>query len=132
MALWPGGSTDPTFISGPLPDDSNSTTAIDINNQGQILVGSRGGNNWVWDNGTITDLPGDPGFTQAQAINDSGIVVGCNGIRAAIWIEGERISLSKLVEEPAGLILSCAIDINSAGEILASDESNELWLLRPR
>ena len=127
--MWKGDSTDPTFICGPLPMDL--TTAIDINNRGQILVASRG-TGWVWDNGTITNLPGDPGFVQAQAINDSGIVVGCNGLRAVMWIEGERMSLSKLVLDPAGLILLCAIDINSDGEILASDESNELWLLEPR
>ena len=29
-------------------------------------------------------------------------------------------------------LLWCAIDINSVGEILANDESNLLWLLKPR
>ncbi len=40
--------------------------------------------------------------------------------------------LHKLVVDPEGLILSCAVDINSDGEILASDLNDELWLLKPR
>ena len=85
-----------------------TTSAIDINNAGQVLMG--GG---VWSAGTVKYFNEITG----NAINDRGDVVGYKGSNnhAALWRDGAVVDLGDL---PGGYDSSVAYDINNDGQIV--------------
>ena len=110
--------------------------AWDINNAGQV-VGGIGGNDdgtgraFLFSGGVLQDL-GMPStgykYALASAINNAGQVVGfaspsffsSEGERAFIFSSGMMQDLNNLIPADSGWILSRAVDINDAGQIVGN------------
>lgn len=99
----------------------NSSAARDINSLNKIVgfftIGSAD-HAFLYDNGIVTDL--GPGW--AQAINDSGLIVGyvqgAQGQRAILWKNGQAFDLNQHIDPASGWTLLMANDINNLGEIV--------------
>lgn len=108
---WNGVMTD----LGHLPGE-NSSGAVDINNNGQVVGGS-GSKTFSWQNSVMTDL-GLPLGSSPTSINDYGQVVGTNslsGPHAILWQSGAMTGLGAL---PGGGDHSYAVDINNTGQVV--------------
>lgn len=121
--LWDKGSiTD----LGTLPGDSLSS-AMAINNRGQIVGYSGDGvtsRAFLWEDGTMIELPGQSDRTFAYDINKRGQIVGTSD-GPVLWEDGVLTAL----ERPAGTFDGGALGINDRGQIvgyLRSSESNTL------
>jgi probable HAF family extracellular repeat protein len=127
-----------------------NSTGWDINNAGQV-VGVMGGNDdgtgraFLFSGGVLTDL-GMPGsgyqYALAYALNNSGHVVGfaspsffsSSGERAFIYSSGTMQDLNNLIPTNSGWVLSRAVDINDAGQIVGNGFKNgqpRAFLLTP-
>ena len=136
--LWDAGSM--TNL-GSLPSGSDVSHAYDINAAGQVVGYSVGaapesgvpaGQATLWESGGaaiegLGDLPGGRYWSSANAINDSGQVVGQSeaaaGTRAFLWERGSpMIDLGDL---PGGADQSIAHDINNAGLVVGESQAAE-------
>ncbi|MFG3420373.1 hypothetical protein ACIBTZ_02295 [Micromonospora sp. NPDC049460] len=81
MLIWDNGRLQVI----PVPGDQQLPT--DINSRGEAVgvSGTVGERAWIYRDGTVTHLPGQPS-TRANAINEGGVVVGANGLRQPlVW-----------------------------------------------
>jgi len=113
-----------TTLYGPGPPGIYSTTAIGVNNSGQIIgsYSDRYGNTYgfIYSDGTYTalDVPGSV-YTQPLGINSSGQVVGLyyrNGSNSPygfLYTDGTYITLN-----PPGSDASVAFSINASGDVV--------------
>lgn len=135
VGVGPSGA----FVSdkGSITQLTQAYSAWDINESGVVVGaasdGAGGHYAYSWFNGVYTNLSanlyqGDP---VARAINDLGGVVGqyygvvehgtsYTGYAGFITIDGEAIDLNTLIDTSAGMFIRDAIDINNAGQILAT------------
>lgn len=75
------------------------------------------------DLGTLSDGPGAQGYSEALAINSSGVAVGDSNGKATVFVGGKAIDLNSLLIESPGSTLQYAIGINDLGQILAEQFS---------
>lgn len=94
----------------------------------------------LWSDGAMTLLDSLAGATTGRAfdINEAGWVVGASGQQAALWIDGQAMSLVSLLDgNPAvfaGWDLRRATDVNDRGQVLVEawvGGRQELVLLTP-
>ena len=124
--LWQNGSAIDLGSFGGL----HNNAAFSINNRKQVagqsdLAGDTITHAFLWQNGVIKDLgvllPTDV-FSQAQAINDKGQVVGnsCDAsfnCRPFVWQDGVMTDLNTLIPPDSPLQLTFAANINAEGQI---------------
>ena len=85
---------------------------------------------FIWENGTMVALGvlGEFPWQRPQAINSSGEVVGYvsdnHTYRAAFWSGSSVADLNDLLPGGSGWVLSAAMDINDAGQIVGVGERN--------
>jgi uncharacterized membrane protein len=109
---------------GALPGATTST-AVDINNAGQI-VGNSGGYGFLWENGAMQSLGALPGADSSAAarINNGGQVVGSSGGSAFLWQGGAMQNLGGL----PGAASSSAFGINDLGQVVGGSGGHAvLW-----
>jgi probable HAF family extracellular repeat protein len=139
--LWmpntPNGFEGQLIPLGDLPGGSESSTAVAINDRGQVAGSGHTSGGWrgaVWTphepNGTtgswvsIGDLPGGEAHSNALDINNLGQVVGvskaADGDRAVFWsITEGLLDLNTLLDASGeGWILTKAFAINDRGQIV--------------
>jgi probable HAF family extracellular repeat protein len=109
-----------------------------INNNGQIAGRLYGNSRHAFvtsSNGSLTDL-GTLGGSESYAdgMNNNGDVVGAayrssnEASRAFLCLNGGSMQdLNTMVNLPAGWVLTCAMDINDNGQIVASGSLNGGW-----
>lgn len=142
-ALWPYK----------YPDGQTNTTALKINEVGQVLGAGdtfengvhKGLRGFVWSNGSLIELPllGDclngNNYGYGIDINDLGQVVGgstnagCQ-FRAFLYQNDVIVDLNELIPSSSGWTFAKAVNINNAGQILAYGTYNgavALALLTP-
>jgi probable HAF family extracellular repeat protein len=114
---------------GTLPGDSSSAASA-MNDARQVVgssAGDAGSRAVLWtESGGIQNLGTLPGgdHSQAAGINNSGQVVGTSdsslGLRAFIWTDqAGMVDLNTLIPQNSNVILSSAVAINQAGQIVA-------------
>lgn len=113
----------------PVPGHDFGVTAINNLNQ---FVGVYDGGSFVRKNGSywkLNPLPGDDD-SYASSINDTGDIVGSSyrgwfaGERACIWKQGAASDLQSAAVNSEGWILSEAVGINNAGQIVGNGTLN--------
>ena len=87
------------------------TSAVDINNSGQILGGS-----WLFEDGGVLEL----GFSGASAINELGQIVGNN----YLYDNGTLYDLTEFIETDISYTNLKANDINNLGQIVGNFSVN--------
>ena len=104
-----------------LPMQGSATASANaINNRNQVLVNA-GGTGYIYENGTMTQIPGIAGstFSLPNGINDSGVVVGGSSDHGpAPYIYRDGVT-TRLANGPG---FSYAENINNAGVVLGSGE----------
>lgn len=119
--LW---SPDGGIVELPMPNETPSSQALDVNDQG-LAVGWFGVPQFgfLHDGNTAVILDGLPDLytSEALAINEVGQIVGAWGTfgdfpRAFVWHEGVMTDLTPLFDEPN----ATALDINVHGDITGS------------
>ncbi len=138
-AIRYGVDGTPTVLGNP---PESLPIATGTNARGQVVVG-----NSVWENGTLTPLPGlDPAYPQGvlgSAINDSSTVVGWAAVtydsvgnaseHATVWHNGVASDLGTiasdyLVNSPAGINAAEQIVGSSARSCLGCAADDRAWL----
>lgn len=125
--LWAGGSAMRDL--GMLPGDTSSRAA-DINDTRQVVGSSQtedGSHAFLWsETGGMLDLGALPGGERSDAngINNAATVVGTSdsslGQRAFVWTAADGMrDLNTLVPGKSNVILTSAVAINDAGQIVA-------------
>jgi probable HAF family extracellular repeat protein len=123
VALLAIGTVDPATAVSLYSITELPFTASDINDRGQIV-----GSQYLWDNGTVTQLGFLPGanFTNAKAINNLGQVVGSSGVlnnysRAFIWQNGVMSGLGTASHPICQVCYyGNANDINDRGQVVGN------------
>jgi uncharacterized membrane protein len=129
---WQSGTVEPLGSEG-------TSTALDINNRGQIVGITRRDPNpqlgVMWQNRQLIVLPSRPRqiHATAQAINEHGVIVGTTTIEtpnpslglggaASHWQEGRVVNLNEVLCRPLPdpFFLTAAMDINERGQIVAN------------
>jgi probable HAF family extracellular repeat protein len=116
-------------------------TITDLNENNQF-VGNISGTAFVYANEAyrlLSGLPGDTYYVQANAINDSGVIVGesdgeMTGERAVVFKAGVAIDLNTLIPAGTGIVLTDATAINNTGQIVVNGTLNgrqRVFLLDP-
>ncbi|MFG6416533.1 hypothetical protein ACG02S_21795 [Roseateles sp. DC23W] len=111
--------------------DGLASHATGVNDLGQVVGAihygeGRPSGSFLWDGTSMTDM----GVANLVDINNHGVIVGStrssNGrSRASVWFDGVEHDLTSLVEDDQfGWVLSSSLDINDAGQILASGLDN--------
>jgi probable HAF family extracellular repeat protein len=125
------------------PAGSRSSTALAINNSGQILIQGFSPNQvFLRDHDRLTPVALSPEFaSQPLALSDCDVIVGEYGTssdyyHAFIWDRQNGFrDLNRLVDKAEGWNLESAVDINERGEIIGSgdheSESDAGFLLVP-
>ena len=113
-----------------------STSAQAINQRGDI-VGNAGAQAFLYRNHRVTYLPRPPGETAgnavALAINASDEIVGdivdpaTGASTAFLYVNGQSYDLNSLLPANSGTVITDAVGINNAGEIVGGD-----LLLKPQ
>lgn len=116
--LWSNGQV--TNL-GTLPGGRQSW-AFGINNKGQVVGLSDDANlqtqGFIWQNGTMTQLPSLGPVTVAQDLNEAGQIVGVSSFQAALWQGGTVTDLNTLIDPTLGWDLQGANAINNQGQIV--------------
>jgi len=131
MLLTPGAATALPMYTitdlGNLPDGNLSSSAVGINNHGQVVgTGFTITGDFravLYQDGVVTDLGALPGGfrSQASGINDHGQVVGTGftitgDFRPFLWQSG--VGMTDLGDLPGGLLdLGAAYGINDSGQV---------------
>jgi uncharacterized membrane protein len=129
---WQSGTVEPLGSEG-------TSTALDINNRGQIVGITRRDPNpqlaVMWQNRRLIVLPSRPRqiHATAQAINEHGVIVGTTTIEtpnpslglggaASHWQEGRVVNLNEVLCRPLPdpFFLTAAMDINERAQIVAN------------
>jgi len=151
--LWQNG----IVTELPMPPGMAQTSAIGINNKGQILGSATTASDInsqteavLWDGKRITILGSLGGLpTWANALNDNGQVVGIGflkgsqsygGVRAFLWGSGKIYNLNTLIPKDSGWILQDATGVNNRGQIVGYGQFRSasglykmhIFLLTPR
>lgn len=106
-----------------------NSTAAQINSSGQIVgrstVASNATHAFLFSAGIMTDLgilPGGANYSEANAINDLGEIVGDGFTQTAddafVYYNGKMIDLNTLLPPNSGWSLTQAYGINNAGQIV--------------
>lgn len=128
-AEWQNGAI--TALGG-LPG-SLTSEAVAVNSTGEAVgtslqTADTFGHAVLFANGTVTDLnaPGTgTGDASAQAINDSGVIVGDGGNgHAFVYQHGQATDLNSLIASGSGFTLVTADGINKNGVIAGTAVSN--------
>ncbi len=129
--LWQGGAVTDLGTLGGL-----NSRAFDLNEDAVVVGESQTAGNVDtravrWAGGVATDLGALPGYSssRAVAINKAGLVVGYSvnadgRKRATLWDGGTAIDLNTRLPAALasqGIVLSEAVDINDAGQILVKN-----------
>jgi uncharacterized membrane protein len=138
VVLWEDGAPVDLQIAGGIPRD--------VNDREQV-VGTVQRRGFLWERGTLTQLPTFEGavITQAVSINNAGEVVGesdlPNGPLATLWEDEQALDLNDLIRggdpQQPFVHLESAQSINDHGAIVAAGRDsrfpNELrtYLLTP-
>lgn len=128
---------DGTGFLLPQTNSGGGTYATDINDKGTIVGGIDRGRTFAvshalkWENGEVVDLtPGASYFSTAQAINNSGDIVGsiydAQSTSSVLWTGGRQINLNDVVVGYEGH-LSDSLDINDKGWILSLASKGDEW-----
>jgi probable HAF family extracellular repeat protein len=103
------GYTSETAVSGPatqlnipFSNVTNPHAFLYTNSDGMIDLGALGGT----------------GYSQANAINNAGTIVGTSNGRAFMYKDNQMIDLNTLIEPSSGIFLTNALDINNQGQIV--------------
>jgi probable HAF family extracellular repeat protein len=123
--LWQNGvMTDIGTLGG------SSSTAVAINNQGQIvgssnLPGDTVQHAFLWQAGVMIDIGTLPETlnSTASGINNKGQVVGFSfddSFRAFLWENGVMYDINDLLVDDSGLQLLFAFQINARGQIVGT------------
>src|SRR5262249_10346246 len=113
------------YSNGAMTDLGTASSAIAINNLGQVAGQTGLGGAFLYSNGTFTDLGTlGGGDSRPFAVNDSGQVVGSSTlspgvVHAFLYSNGVMIDLNALIDPSLNVTLSAAYAINNAGQILA-------------
>ena len=141
--LWSKGNMSSLGNLGTAPWGFSDSNAQSINNGGQIAGSSTlyqqgqdmGSRAVRWSNGTMTELgglgtnAGGYGNSSANAINNSGQIVGASnlyqqgqdkGARAVLWANGSITNLGTLGTDTNGNASSIARDVSNSGLIVGS------------
>jgi probable HAF family extracellular repeat protein len=107
------------------------SSAAAINDSGQIvgesgkLPGKDASHPFVWQDGTMTELPTPDAHPYATAddLNDAGQIVGnaydeTGSTSPLLWEDGEAYDLNSLIPADSGITVTAAVAINAAGQIL--------------
>ncbi len=106
----------------------NALAGYDINESGMVVGRGKDGYAFAWIDGVYSQPAGKAfgGESTARAVNDGGDIVGqffetpVPGYRGWLYTGGQRIDLDTLIDPTAGLVIVDALDINNAGQILAT------------
>jgi uncharacterized membrane protein len=117
-----------TQASGLQPTGMTRGVVRDVNDNGQILIGSR-----IWQNGLVTNLPD---ARVLHAINNAGHVIGLSNSTNdyKIWRNGVGYRIQDLLEPGHEMAVDGALDINNAGQLLVGGTRNGVsnyYLLNP-
>jgi hypothetical protein len=140
--------TQVTIDIGGLFAEGTKVVANDLNQDGQLVgfyvVAGKSDGSFLFDStsGKLTLIPGSESvFPLAQAVSDTGIIVGEN-IRGYIYsaaimnASGGSEDLAQLVDLPHGATLTDAASVNSSGDIVAdgtaANGASEVYLLEPK
>lgn len=116
---------------GALPGDDVST-GRDVNDRGEVVgtsarSGQAASRGFLFSNGRMVDVGklGNGLLTEARAINNAGAVVGQSFLtspaddpRGFIYVRGRIVDLNRLVDRAQGWVITAAIDINDAFQVL--------------
>jgi probable HAF family extracellular repeat protein len=122
--LWDPATQNMTDL-GDLPGGTNSSTANDINNAGQVAGYSStfgGTQAFVWDSGTLNnigDLPGGAVNGLGNGINETGNVAGFSsgsaGSRGFFWDSATETMTA--LDPISGGTISVGLDINNSDQV---------------
>ena len=135
VALLAIGTVDPATAVSLYSITELPFEPSDINDRGQIV-----GSQYLWDNGTVTNLGFLPGanYTEAKGINNLGQVVGSSGVlsshstyRAFIWQNGVMSGLGTISNPNCPVCYyRVAKDINDQDQVFGDLGPLELPYLR--
>jgi probable HAF family extracellular repeat protein len=138
--LWrrSGSVVDIGTITDPLRSDIHPSSAMAINERGQIVgfgFVHRRTHGFVWTHGRSLDIGALPGGTDtsvATNINDRGQVVGYSdsdaGREAVLWQDGSLMSLGDLPHDPGTNDDSLARAINNRGMIVGDSSGSRAFV----
>ena len=120
-----------------------SSSALGINNRGQVVgVSYTLGDNYnrsavIWDNGLVRKLASPLGFSDADAINDDGVIAGSYEqylgsdlyklSRACIWCDNVLIDIGSDSDSNS----SSACGINNQGQVIGNEYDSSYGCDRP-
>ena len=123
--LWtPGYLGQPGQMTDLQADASDSAATVKINESGQVLVDAVSDPDFVWANGSRTEIGPPYTTTLSRVINDRGQVVGASfgdsGMTAFRWSGRDTLGLTA-----PGVLSSDAFAANTRGDVVGTAEITE-------